>query len=77
MCDYYEHHYTKEASRMNTLKQAQEMLARLGAEKFFGTVAFQFKGGQIVLIRREETILPSEVAPNYGRTTSHDRNQQR
>ena len=52
------------------VQQAQQLLAKLAAEGFYGTVSFQFKGGQVVLIRREETLLPSEAGKrsNYGRT---------
>ncbi len=50
---------------MTTIQQAQAMLAKLSAERFFGTVSFQFKGGTVVLVRKEETILPGEI---NGRT---------
>ena len=54
---------------MNTINECQRLLAKLADERFFGTVAFQFKGGQVVLVRKEETLLPSEAArqSNYGR----------
>jgi hypothetical protein len=54
----------------NTIEQAHAMLDQLAAERFFGTVSFQFKDGTVALIRKEETILPAsaETKTHNGRT---------
>lgn len=54
------------------IQQAQQLLAKLAAERFFGTVAFQFKDGQVILVRKEETILPSEVLRKSNGKTSYE-----
>ncbi len=53
-----------------TIEQAHALLDKLAAERFFGTVSFQFKAGEVSLIRKEETILPTNAVtkPNDGRT---------
>ena len=38
--------------------QITELLDKLKRERFYGTVALQFKGGHLDLIRKEETIKP-------------------
>ena len=56
---------TVTGSTTTALEQAHVLLDQLARERFFGTVSFQFKDGTVVLIRKEETILPT--TPN-GRT---------
>jgi hypothetical protein len=34
------------------------LLARLGRERFFGKLTIEYKNGEIVVIRREETLKP-------------------
>jgi hypothetical protein len=33
-----------------------ELLKKLGAERFYGTVSLEFKAGEIFLVRKEQTI---------------------
>ncbi len=40
--------------------QITELLEKLKRERFYGTVALQFKGGHLDLIRKEETIKPKQ-----------------
>ncbi len=46
------------------------LFAQLEKDNFFGTLSFQFRAGQIVLIRREETLLPTSTpkTDRNGRT---------
>lgn len=53
---------------MGELEKSQRLLAELAAKKFFGTVSFQMKGGAIVLIRQEATILPEDLPHPKGQT---------
>jgi hypothetical protein len=55
---------------MTALEQAHALLDQLAREHFYGTVSFQFKAGEVSLIRREETIVPAsaETKTTNGRT---------
>jgi hypothetical protein len=54
------------------LNEVHAMLDQLARTDFFGSVTFQFKGGKVVLIRREETLLPSQAAPKDSGRTEHE-----
>jgi len=43
-----------ESALTNTIR----LLARLGRERFFGKLTIEYKNGDIIVIRREETIKP-------------------
>lgn len=43
------------------IERANEYLARLGREGFFGTIEFQFNNGNIVFVREVKTIKPSDL----------------
>lgn len=55
---------------MTALEQAHTLLDQLSRERFFGSITFQFKNGEVSLIRREETIVPNgaESKATNGRT---------
>jgi hypothetical protein len=56
------------------------LLRQLEAARFYGTVSLQFKDGAVVLIRKEETILPlsAEAKTPNGRTgAGYERSQPR
>jgi len=57
--------------------KAQQLLADLAERGFFGTVAFQMKRGEIVLIRQESTTVPSELPlrPTDNRNGRTDRDR--
>lgn len=61
-----------------TLAYADRMLYEAAITGFYGQLTFMFKAGTIVLVRREETVIPSSVTddPNrreaLGATTSAD-----
>lgn len=52
----------------DTVVQAHALIDRLAHERFYGSVTFQFKNGQVSLIRREETIVPVGDSKANGRT---------
>lgn len=58
---------------MNALEKSQQLLSQLVEQRFFGTVSFQFKRGEIVLVRQESTLVPSDL-PSKGGKTDHERN---
>ena len=50
------------------------LLKRARDERLFGTLTFQFRDGQLVLIRREETLLPQSGDDNFKQGKTHDGN---
>jgi hypothetical protein len=44
------------------LQQTIRLLARLGRERFFGKLTLSFEAGNIVTLRKEETLKPNELA---------------
>ena len=44
------------------LQQTIRLLARLGREKFFGKLTLSFEAGNIVVLRKEETLKPNDLA---------------
>lgn len=64
----------------NTIEQAHALLDKLATGRFYGTVSLQFKDGRVVLIRKEETILPASAdakTPNGRTGGGYEHNQQR
>ena len=49
------------------------MLRQLEAEHFYGSVELKYEAGRVVLIRKSETLKPTE--PNHGnnRSSTHER----
>ena len=45
-------------------RSVREFLERLEQEHFFGTVAVRYENGKAVHIRREESILPTNLTEN-------------
>ncbi|MHB1418298.1 MAG: hypothetical protein ACYCX4_01735 [Bacillota bacterium] len=41
-------------------KQVMALVSRAEREKFFGTLTFQFRAGKLVMINKNQTILPAE-----------------
>lgn len=51
-----------------TLAYADRLLYEAAITGFYGSLTFSFKSGKIVLVRKEETVIPSHVTdePNRG-----------
>lgn len=45
----------------SALTQTIRLLARLGRERFFGKLTISFEAGNIVTLRKEETLKPNEL----------------
>lgn len=53
------------------LPQAEAMIADLESNRFFGSLEIRFEAGRVVLLRKIETIKPTDCRNNrgeYGRT---------
>lgn len=61
---------TEDPRQITAIENLAEHLKSLHRERFFGTVAIQFKEGRIGLVRQEKTILPEAfgVASPNGKT---------
>jgi hypothetical protein len=46
----------------SALTQTIRFLARLGRERFFGKVTVNFQDGKIMLLHKEESIKPADLA---------------
>lgn len=46
----------------SALQQTIRLLARLGRERFFGKLTLSFEAGNIVTLRKEETLKPTDLA---------------
>jgi len=44
------------------LTQTIRLLARLGRERFYGKLTISFEAGNIVSLRKEETLKPADLA---------------
>ena len=50
-----------------------ELLSALARERFFGTIEVKFEAGKVVLLRKTETIKPTEQDCRENRGESNDR----
>jgi hypothetical protein len=50
---------------------ALDYLRHLVAQSFWGTIALQFERGEIVHVRREENLKPSELSGNPRRSNGN------
>jgi hypothetical protein len=53
-------------------RSVREFLERLEQEHFFGTVAVRYENGKAVHIRREESILPTNLMENPEKYESNN-----
>jgi hypothetical protein len=53
-----------------TLAYADRMLYEAAITGFYGQLTFMFKAGTIVLVRKEETVIPSTVTDDPNRRES-------
>jgi hypothetical protein len=42
--------------------EATELIRQLARERFYGALTLKFEGGRIVLVKKEETIKPSDLS---------------
>jgi hypothetical protein len=51
---------------MTAIEQSHAMLDQLERERFYGIVSFHFQDGRIVLIKKEQTIVPTGLNGGKG-----------
>jgi hypothetical protein len=51
-----------EAQPDSALVQTTRLLARLGRDRFYGKLTLSFEAGNIVSLRKEETLKPADLA---------------
>lgn len=47
------------------MEQIFALIRRLASERFFGSVTLKFESGQVVVLKKEETIKPDNPNNNY------------
>jgi len=53
-------------------RNLKHFLETAAEDRLFGTLTFQFRDGQLVLIRREETLLPQSGDDNFNQGKTRD-----
>lgn len=56
------------------MDEAAKLIHKLVTDKFFGSLILKFESGQLVLLRKEETIKPQHCLNKRGITSEHDSN---
>jgi hypothetical protein len=51
-----------------------ELLAELASRSFYGALELKYEAGVVVLIRKTETLKPTEPTHRNNRSISHERN---
>ena len=51
---------------MNPISTIEKLLKELEHQRFYGAVEFKFESGNVVLIRKTETIKPQDHRNNRG-----------
>ena len=51
---------------MNPISTIDKLLKELEHQRFYGAVEFKFESGNVVLIRKTETIKPQDCRSNRG-----------
>jgi len=52
---------------LNSVSEMQEVLRQLEQGRFYGSLEIKFEGGRVVLVRKTETIKPSNCRDNRGK----------
>lgn len=60
-------------SNDHVLLPIQRLIAALQRQEFFGTVELKFEAGQIVLLRKTETMKPEDYRENRGANDEQQR----
>jgi hypothetical protein len=56
------------------MEEIFSLIRRLAAERFFGSVTLKFEAGQVVILKKEETIKPKNYRDNRGKTYDQKHN---
>jgi hypothetical protein len=48
------------------MEQALALIRRLASEHFYGSITLKFEAGQVVVLKKEETIKPNNYRDNRG-----------
>jgi hypothetical protein len=54
-----------------------ELLCQLEAARFFGSLELKFESGHVVLLKKIETLKPTQQGCGNNRGKAYDRNQSR
>ena len=55
------------------MEQVFALIRRLASERFYGSVTLKFESGQVVVLKKEETIKPQNYRDNRGESVEQER----
>lgn len=56
------------------MEETLALIRRLGTEKFYGSITLKFEAGQVVVLKKEETIKPKDCRDNRGKRNDQKHN---
>jgi hypothetical protein len=56
------------------MEQLFALIRRLASERFYGSLTLKFESGQVVVLKKEETIKPYNYRDNRGELIEPERN---
>ena len=59
------------------MNEATELIQQLSRDEFYGTITVKFEAGNIVLLRKEETIKPNNYRDNRGKGNGYQQHNSR
>ncbi len=54
------------------MEEIFSLIRRLAAEHFYGSITLKFEAGQVVILKKEETIKPNNYRDNRGETLEQE-----
>lgn len=56
------------------MDQIFSLIQRLASDQFYGSLTLKFESGQVVVLKKEETIKPTNYRDNRGKTHDQEHN---
>jgi hypothetical protein len=56
------------------MEETFALIRRLATERFYGSVTLKFEAGQVVILKKEETIKPKNCRDNRGEILEQENN---
>jgi hypothetical protein len=54
------------------MEQFFSLIRRLASEHFYGSITLKFEAGQVVILKKEETIKPQDYRDNRGKSIEQE-----
>jgi len=56
------------------MEETLSLIRRLASERFYGSITLKFEAGQVVVLKKEETIKPKNYRDNRGQSNEQSNN---